>query len=159
MTLLVVYDKSKADLEMAGLIGYLNTSEKDMATEIGPVIIFKRFHRSHVASNATGLLLHYALDLPKDGGLGFRRVAWSTGDKNEVSVRFAQKMGFQNEGLLRWTKTLLPEKMTGSNGKQVRDGDPRADLGGRNTTILSVCWDDWENGGRELCDSVMDRIK
>jgi RimJ/RimL family protein N-acetyltransferase len=144
---------------MAGLFGYLNTSEKDMATEIGPAIVFKKFHRTHVASNAAGLLLHHALDLPKDGGLGFRRVAWAANERNEASIRFAQKMGFQKEGLLRWARTVPPEKMAVSNEKKGRDGDPRADFGGRNTTILSVCWDDWENGGRELCDSVMDRIK
>jgi RimJ/RimL family protein N-acetyltransferase len=155
----VAYDKSKGDLEMAGLFGYINTSEKNMATEIGPAMVFKKFRRTHVASNATGLLLHYALDLPKDGGLGLRRVAWATSERNEASMRLAQKVGFQKEGLMRWTMTVPPEKMAASNGKKGRDGDPRADLGSRNTVILSVCWDDWENGGRELCSNVMNRLK
>jgi RimJ/RimL family protein N-acetyltransferase len=65
-----------------------------MTTEIGTVMIFKKFHRTHVASNAAGLLLHYALDLPKNGGLGFRRVAWGANEHNEANLRFAQKMGF-----------------------------------------------------------------
>jgi RimJ/RimL family protein N-acetyltransferase len=154
-----VYDKSKESLEMAGLFGYLNTSEKDMATEIGPAIVFKKFHRTHVASNAAGLLLHYALDLPIHGGLGLRRVARAANERNEASVRFAQKIGFQKEGILRWARTVPPEKMAASNGRKGRDGDPRADFCGRDTVILSVCWDDWENGGRELCDSIMNRIQ
>jgi hypothetical protein len=53
--------------------------------------------------------------------------------------------------------TVPPEKMARSNGKKGRGGAPRADFGGKNTVILSVCWDDWENGGRELCDSIMNR--
>ena len=142
---------------MAGLFGYLNTSENDMATKIGPAIVFKKFHRTHVASNAAGLLLHYALDLPKDGGLGFRRVAWAANEHNEASLRFAQKMGFQKEGLLRWTRTVPPEKMIGGNGKKGRDGAPRADFGGRNTVILSICWDDWENGARNAIKKLMER--
>ena len=142
---------------MAGLFGYLNTSENDMATKIGPAIVFKKFHRTHVASNAAGLLLHYALDLPKDGGMGFRRVAWAADERNEASVRFAEKMGFQKEGLLRWARTVPPEKMAASNGMKGRDGASRADFGGRNVVILRVCWDDWENGARNAIEKLMER--
>ncbi|KAK7468447.1 hypothetical protein VKT23_002960 [Stygiomarasmius scandens] len=162
-TMFVIFDKTKTKEDgtppIAGLMGYLDTSAWDLCTEIGFVIIFPPFQRSHVASNAVGLLMHYALDLPENGGLGLRRVQWQANVMNAGSIRLAERMGFQMEATLRWAKVLPLGKEIGSNGCAERRGDPRAGYVGRDSAQLVVCWDDWENGLREKVDQVMARQK
>ena len=51
---------------LAGLIGLLNLSPTNLVTEIGCVVILPPFQCTHVASNATGLLLEYTLNLPSE---------------------------------------------------------------------------------------------
>ncbi|KAF5367450.1 hypothetical protein D9758_003650 [Tetrapyrgos nigripes] len=145
--------------QVAGLIGYLNSNAWDLVTEIGFVVVFPKFQRTHVASNAVGLLLRYAFDLSEDGGLGLRRVQWSANVKNEASIRLAERMGLKVEAVMRWARVLKPEKAVGSNGGSVRRGDPRAECPGRDTALLATYWDDWENGLREKVDAVMARRK
>ncbi|EEB96078.1 hypothetical protein MPER_04848 [Moniliophthora perniciosa FA553] len=53
-TLFVIFDKVTE--KTAGFIALINSSASDLHTEIGYVVIFKEFHRTHVASNAVGLL-------------------------------------------------------------------------------------------------------
>lgn len=160
-TLFAVYDKTKAtpgnaDGELAGAIALLNTSTVNLVTEIGFVLMLPAFRRTHVTSNAVGLLLHYALDLPTAGGLGLRRVVWQTSHINAASIRTAERMGFKWEGLLRWM-WVLPEGKELGNGRETRKGDPRENQLGRDTVILALCWDDWENGGKEQVDAIMAR--
>lgn len=162
------------DGAFAGVIGLLNSSAEALATEIGFVMILPPFHRTHVASNATGLLLHYALeiDLASPTGeespadifhltngrpLGLRRVFWQTNALNAASRRLAERMGFQFEATLRWDRALAPEKP--GNGNRVRDNDPKFHWGGRTTDMLSLCWDDWEGGARERVRQAMRRTK
>ena len=144
---------------LAGLIGYINSSPDNLATEIGMVMILPPFQRTHVSSNATGLLLEYALNLPSESppGLGLRRVVWQANTLNGASVRLAERMGFKLEGVLRWQRVLSPEKS--GAGRISREGDPRHDCVGRDTALLALCWDDWENGGREMVSLVMGRVK
>lgn len=124
-------------------------------TEIGCVVILPAFQRTHVASNAVGILLHYALDTAPHG-LGLRRVVWQANELNEPSVRLAQRMGFVLEGILRWDR-VLPAGRPG-NGIALRDEDPRAKCPGRNTAMLGLTWDDWEHEWREKVDAIMARV-
>ncbi|KAI4181280.1 MAG: hypothetical protein L6R41_006705, partial [Letrouitia leprolyta] len=69
---------------LAGMICYLDSSAENLSTEIGWVVILPAFQRTHVTSNAVGLLLHYALDTPEQGGLRLRRVQWHANSVNEA---------------------------------------------------------------------------
>ncbi|KAK0432741.1 acyl-CoA N-acyltransferase [Desarmillaria tabescens] len=162
MAMFAVYDKTKIKEEegYAGLVGYVNSSAQDLVTEIF-VIIAPAFQRTHVTSNAIGILLKYALDLPEDGGLGLRRVVWQASAANTASIRTAERMGFQQEGVLRWHKAWPESKSRGANGTRVRKGDPREDVFplGRDTVVLSICWDDWEGGVRAHVEATMARTK
>ncbi|KAG5653482.1 hypothetical protein H0H81_000117 [Sphagnurus paluster] len=161
-TLFAVYDKTKASETghpggaFAGTIGFCNSSAQNLVVEIAFVLISPKFQRTHVTSNAIGLLLHYALDLPEKGGLGLRRVVWQASPLNVPSVGAAERMGFRREGLLRWHYVLSEVKHIG-NGRDTRSGDPKAKLLGRDTVVLSVCWDDWDDGAWKKVDEVMER--
>jgi len=157
-----VYDKTKAsetgnaDGALAGAIGFCNASAPNLAVEIAFVLISPQFQRTHVTSNAIGLLLHYALDLPIAGGLGLRRVVWQASPLNEPSIKAAERMGFKKELYSRWTYVMPEVKLIG-NGLERRAGDPKAHLLGRDTLSLSLCWDDWEDGAWRRVDAIMAR--
>ncbi|KAH6903827.1 acyl-CoA N-acyltransferase [Coprinopsis sp. MPI-PUGE-AT-0042] len=169
---------------LAGVITYIDSSALNLCTEIGYVMIFPPWQRTHVARNAVGLLMKYALDTPSEqgptpldgpvtGGLGLRRVVWKANARNIPSVKLAQRMGFQLEGVLRWDRALPPGKEAASKhlggllgeGPEVssntpapkRRGDPKPDWVGRDTAVLSVCWDDWEGGVRDLVLGLMEK--
>ena len=146
-------DTSRPELggSVAGLIGLYATSAQNLTTEIGPVIVAPAFQHTHVSSNATGIIMHYALDLTS-GSLGMRRVQWKANTMNVASVKVAQRMGFTYEGILRWA-FVLPE---GREGKRSREGDPLSGQG-RDSVLLAICWDDWENSVRKKVDQLMDK--
>ncbi|EAU85386.1 hypothetical protein CC1G_07080 [Coprinopsis cinerea okayama7 len=146
-------DGGNVEESIAGIIGYLNTSTRNLSTEIGPVVVLPSWQRTFVSSHAIGLMLNYALNLPSEGGLGYRRVAWTANPFNNASVRAAERMGFKIEGIQRWT-WVLPLGRDG--GKPPVDGKRGAGQG-RDSTVLSVCWDDWENGTREQVARMMNR--
>jgi len=64
-------------------------------------------------------------------------------------------MGFKEEGVLRWM-WVLPEGMEG-NGIPARKGDPEGSKAGQHNVTSSLCADDWENGGREHVQRLIDR--
>jgi RimJ/RimL family protein N-acetyltransferase len=143
--------------QLAGMIGLLATSPTNLSTEIGFVITLPRFQRTHVTSNAVGLLLRWTLEVPAEGGLGLRRVAWRANVHNARSVRAAERLGFRREGVFRWDTVLPAEKIEGGNRGGIRAGDPKPRSLGRDTVFLSLCWDDWEAGARESVNEVMQR--
>jgi len=158
--LLLIIDKTKADPtypdlggSIAGMIGLFGSSKLNMTTEIGPVVILRPFQHTYVSRNAIGLMMHYCLDLPSAGGLGYRRVQWTANPLNLASVKVAEKMGFVIEGTMRWT-WILP---AGREGKKEREGDPRT-AAGRDSVLLAICWDDWEGGVREHVDKLMEKV-
>jgi RimJ/RimL family protein N-acetyltransferase len=70
---------------IAGHIGYLRSDFPHLCTEIGLVITLPAYQRTHVTSNAVGLLLQYALHQPNHAsapGMGMRRVEWRTHHAN-----------------------------------------------------------------------------
>ncbi|KAG6833350.1 hypothetical protein H0H87_008526 [Tephrocybe sp. NHM501043] len=161
-TLFAVYDKTRAsetlpDGTFAGVMGYSNGSSPNLAVEIAWVLISPKFQRTHVTTNAIGLLLKYALDLPENGGLGLRRVVWQCSPFNGPSLKAAERMGFKTEALSRWTYVMPEGKLIG-NGRDRRAGDPKPHLLGRDTQTLAVCWDDWETGTSQQVESLMARV-
>jgi RimJ/RimL family protein N-acetyltransferase len=142
---------------IAGIIAYKNTSIANLSTEVSYVITLPPFQRTHVASNAVGLLLQYALEPTSNGGLGLRRVQWQANSLNVASLRTAEKMGFKMEGILRWDRVFHGGKARGKTGNGREPPTGSEDDLGRDTVLLSHCWDDWEQGGREKVLGVMDR--
>jgi RimJ/RimL family protein N-acetyltransferase len=156
--LFAIIDKARGDA-FAGVISLVNTLHTDLRTEIAWVVVFPEFRRSYVTNNAVGLLLNYCLELPnpppgRRRGLGFRRVEWTGHTENQSSLTVAKRLGFKEECLLRWT-WVLPKGMEG-NGIPLRDGDPMSSNPGRHTVVFSFCADDWENGGREHVQQLID---
>ncbi|OAX33437.1 hypothetical protein K503DRAFT_775607, partial [Rhizopogon vinicolor AM-OR11-026] len=139
----------------AGIIGFINTSPVHSSTEISPVFTLPPFQRTHVTTNAIGLLLQYALDLPPHG-LGLRRVQWKANRLNTKSISAAQKLGFKLEAISRWARVLPASKAIASNDGRLREGDPRPDTVGMDRAELALCWDDWESEGARVLQA-MDR--
>ncbi|EGN99555.1 hypothetical protein SERLA73DRAFT_179637 [Serpula lacrymans var. lacrymans S7.3] len=129
--------------ELAGIIGLLNTSTK-----------YLQFQRTHVTSNAVGLLMFYALDLPSESGLGLRRLQWQANELNAASIRVAEKMGFKKEAVIRWDRAVPRGRGKVSNGQEIREGDPLTGMLGRNTVVLAICWDDWLTEREKVNDRV-----
>ncbi|KAF6763795.1 acyl-CoA N-acyltransferase [Ephemerocybe angulata] len=146
-----------SDGALAGTIAFIDCDPRNLSAELGAVLIFPPFQRTHVASNAVGLMLQYALNRPSEGGLGLRRVVWLANRLNEGSIRLAKRFRFQQEGVLRWHMYL--EGGPAGNGKLLREEDPKPGCPGRDTALFSLCWDDWEGGGaKENSATVMLRI-
>lgn len=152
-----VYDKVfESTPTPAGLIGLLETRPEHLSTEIGFVITFPRYQRTHLTSNMVGLLLQYCLELPENGGLGMRRVQWQAHVQNAASVRVSERMGFRYEGVKRWDR-VIPASVGKPNTAErfPREGDSRKEDWGRHTALLALCWDDWEDGAREKVQGLM----
>lgn len=142
--------------ETAGLAGialFSSTSPSNRCSEIG-YIVFPQFQRTHVTTNAVGLMLQHAFDT-KDG-MGLRRVSWQTSSMNIASQRSAERMGFTKEGVLRWTGVYPggKRKQKQGNGRELPPGDDENDLG-RDTVVYSVCWDEWESGIKDRMTVLM----
>jgi len=138
-----------------GLIGLQNTSIADLSTEIG-FMVFLDFQRTHVFSNAAGLLVSYCLNLPSDPkfpGLGYRRVQWLANSANVRSIKASDRLGFRQEATIRWHRVLPEDK----EGLRSRDGDPAGEQEGRHSVVLSMCWDDWVSGAKENLANLMAR--
>lgn len=161
VVLYAVIDKTRittspsSSANFAGIIGYMNTSPANLSTEIGYAIILPPFQRTHVTTNAIGLLLQYALDSPPHG-LGLRRVQWRANRLNTKSICAVQKLGFKLEAVLRWDRIFAGSKASASNGVKERAGDPSPGTVGTDTALLALCWDDWESERARVLE-VMDR--
>lgn len=136
-----ILDKTRAssdgDAPFAGVIGLLNTDPDNSSTELGWLIILPAFQRTHVTTNAIGLLLTWCLDSPTEGGMGFRRVQYTTHPDNIASLKKAKSMGFKFEMVQRYQRKLLKE-------------------GEGHTVVLSMCWDEWSDE-RPKVHALMDR--
>jgi len=139
----------------AGIASLSGTDPVNAVTELG-IIVFPEFQRTHVSSNAVGLLLLWTLDPPSAGGLGLRRVAWKTHAQNAASCLLASRMGFEFEGIARWDRVFpegqdaLPvealEKRNGTKGESP----------GRHTASFSIVWDEWDEKRPNLL-KIMER--
>ncbi|PLB50640.1 acyl-CoA N-acyltransferase [Aspergillus steynii IBT 23096] len=138
-------DPQNEDYALAGMITLMNASPVHRSAEIGWVLTLPNYQRTHVTTHAIGLLLRYALESPAQGGLGLRRVQWIAHSENEASVRAAKRMGLRVEGVLRWHRVIVGAEERGKvGGREVGgDGYGRVEDRGRDSVVLSVCWDDW----------------
>lgn len=152
-----VYDKVfEPNPTPAGIIGLVDASPMNLSAEIGLLITFPRYQRTHVTSNMVGLLLQYCLDLPERGGLGLRRVQWQANVQNNASTKTALRMGFQHEGVKRWDRVILPSIGKPNAVENIpREGDPRRTAFGRHSALFGLCWDEWEDGTREKVGELM----
>jgi RimJ/RimL family protein N-acetyltransferase len=146
--------------ELAGTMSYMRSSAKTLCTEIGFVVVLPKFQRTHVATNAVGLMMQYALSSPAEGGLGLRRVQWRAHSLNAGSIKVAERMGFAKEGITRWDVLFSKGRLNGKvgNGKPLPPGSDPDDLW-RDSITLSHCWDDWASGGREKVEAAMNRSR
>ncbi|KAF8317948.1 acyl-CoA N-acyltransferase [Clavulina sp. PMI_390] len=137
----------------AGVMTLMSGSVQAATAELGHILILPKCQRTHVLTNACGLLLQYALSRTEEGGLGLRRMQWQANEANGPSVAAAKKLGFQFEGVLRWHRVLPKEKPIGPGNNAREPDDGRGP--GRHTALLSLCWDDWEGGQREALAQKM----
>ncbi|KAB5527998.1 putative GNAT family acetyltransferase [Coniochaeta sp. 2T2.1] len=149
------------DGTFAGICG-IRGHPKRATVELGQLLLTE-FQRTFVGTQSNALLLHHCLDGVSAGGLGMRRVQWLANASNVASLNAAKRMGFQFEGIIRWEQVLPPNKR-GSDGAGLDEGGiPKVgvdgrELGlGRHSAMLSLCWDDWVNGGREHIDKLVRR--
>ena len=140
---------------LAGVIALMYTNRAHKSTEIGFVLVLPAFQRTHVARTAAALLLRYCLQPPTASppGLGMRRVRWQAHPRNAPSIRLARRVGFRDEGMMRWT-FVIPEveEMVKEAGKVSRAGD---EGWGRDSVSLAMCWDDWDGGARAAIDAIL----
>ncbi|KAG6916946.1 hypothetical protein DXG01_004633 [Tephrocybe rancida] len=151
--MLAIIDKSQRDGELgvAGVVVMMKCSPDNRAVEIGLEVMLPAFHRTVVLSIATGIILKYLLDVPSDGGVGFRRVACTSNPDNAASLRAIEKMGGRPEGIMRWS-WCLPDGVVGKDA-----GNGRGDALGRDSALFAICWDDWQNGVKKHVDNLMNR--
>lgn len=132
-----VLDKTQPGVPLAGIIGLLNTSTESLMTELGWLLTLPAFQRTHVTTNAIGLLLTWCLDSRAHGGLSLRRVQYQTNTENAGSIRKAELFGFTREMVQRYTRVVhKPGKW--------------------DTVMYSMCWDDWVHH-RETVHALMSR--
>ena len=160
--LFAVIDKTRPDKKhpdwdgsLAGVIGMFNTSAPNLATEAAYVVVFPEFRGTHIAKDMVGLLLRYLLQLPgaSPPGIGFRRVKWSAHPRNAASIGLAERMGLKREGTNRWV-WVLPDELA-KEGTPGRIGDAFSGKTGRDSTVLALCWDDWEGGCKERVQDIL----
>lgn len=146
------------DGELAGIIGFINTSEQNLSTEIGPVIILPKYQQTHVTSNAVGLLMRTAYASPDEGGLGLVRTQWMCNITNSSSIKVAERMGYQKVGVIPYQMKFRSGRTTGKmgNGKALPPGSDPDDLW-RDTVYYSLSWDIWESEARAKVEKAMNR--
>ncbi|KIJ18546.1 hypothetical protein PAXINDRAFT_175161 [Paxillus involutus ATCC 200175] len=118
---------------LAGMFGLIGTDKTQLVTEISPAIVLPAFQRTHVGSHAVA-----PVNLP--------------------SNNLAKRMGFKFEGVSRWKYVLPWVEGYQKWGKEARAGDAGNGLLGRDCNEWALCWDDWEEGGRELVERAFARV-
>ncbi|KAM0753761.1 acyl-CoA N-acyltransferase [Meredithblackwellia eburnea MCA 4105] len=157
-TLFVVYDKSgirsqDPRSEIAGLIGVLKVdpSPATRSLEIGPVITFPNFQRTHVTRQAVGCILRWSFDT-----LNFRRVQWFANELNVGSVKTAEKNGFKREGRLLWERCVPVGKVGVPLPEAKKEEEERAGRGlGRHSILLAIGWDEWDSTVRASVEEIL----
>lgn len=144
--------------ELAGLISYSNASKAHLSSEIGPVIVLPKYQRTHVTSNAVGLLLQYAFSPPEEGGIGLRRMQWYCSSANAASIKAAERFGYERVGVIPYHYRFRLGRRHGKqgNGKPLPPGGDPDDLW-RDTIVYSMSWDVWEDAAREKVKKAMSR--
>lgn len=124
----------------AGTVALTSTNKEHALTELG-VMVFPEFQRTHIATNAIGLLMQYCLDPPSAGGLGLRRVEWKCHSENVASRKTALRMGFEFEGIARWHRAFT---LGISSDVLAKRNGTKEELPGRHTASFGIAWDEWD---------------
>ncbi|EMD31201.1 hypothetical protein CERSUDRAFT_120058 [Gelatoporia subvermispora B] len=140
---------------LAGMMGFFNASPVDLSAEIAHVLVFPEWQGTGIGARAAALLTRLCLALPSANppGLGLRRVQWVAHVDNAPSRGLATRLGMKHEALLRWHR-VIPE---GRPGRESREGDPRPSRVSRDSVILAMCCDDWEEGQRDHVQGLIDK--
>ncbi|PSK38031.1 hypothetical protein B9Z65_1222 [Elsinoe australis] len=143
------------DGTFAGVTGLIDGNREWASVEVAHVFTLPAFQRTSVISTAHALLLKHLLDpVPED--IGLRRVQWYAHQLNLASVGLAKRLGFQQEGVIRWERPVRDDR-----AGVVEEGMPALTkqgdrLGpGRHSVVLGLCWDDWRDGGRQRILDVL----
>lgn len=145
--------------ELAGIIAYMNASRATRSAEIGLVVVLPAYQRTHVATNAVGLLLGHAFVAPGDGGggLGLVRAVWTCSVANGASVRVAERMGFGEVGVVPYHYCFPLGRAKGKVGNErpLPPGSDPDDLW-RDSLMYSMSWEQW-SAVREKVEAAMSR--
>ncbi|OCH84489.1 acyl-CoA N-acyltransferase [Obba rivulosa] len=157
-----IVDRTRADAarpqlrgRLAGVMGFFSASRADLSVEIAHVLVFPEWRGTGVGARAAALLTRFCLQLPTASppGLGLRRVQWVADSDNKPSIGLARRLGMTEEAHLRWHR-VLPE---GLPGKAPREGDAHPSGNSRDSVILSICCDEWEEGGRDNMQALIEK--
>ncbi|KAK4701628.1 hypothetical protein P7C70_g4600, partial [Phenoliferia sp. Uapishka_3] len=118
---------------IAGQISFTKTDAGQRQAEMGAVILSPEFHRTHVLTHAAALALRYAFE-----ELKLRRMQWYAHSGNKASPVAARRLGFRDEGVVRW-EWVLPLGKVGEVGSEGPEGHPT-----RHVYVLGMGWDDWK---------------
>lgn len=177
-------DTSGDSSSFAGVVNYWIANRRTLSAEIGSVMTTVAYRRTHVTTQAAGLLMAYALTPPgktstllggSEGGLGLRRIQWTAFPFNEPSIKCALRLGFSAEGVLRnWYECPADvAKGKGDEGNvDLARGrewpmEPCYDEGGERTErgyaqdswMGSVTARDWDEGVEDRLAAQMNREK
>ncbi|KAK2607291.1 hypothetical protein N8I77_005976 [Diaporthe amygdali] len=141
---------------LAGVIAFMDANPSSRSLTIGTLFTLPSYQRTHVTSNAVGLMLQHALDAPSAGGLGLIRVQWRLDSLHEGSARVAKRMGLRYEGTEMWFRLIKDGVARGKvgNAKPLPPGSEEGDVW-QDKTTYAMCWDDWVGGGREKTLAAM----
>lgn len=139
-------DEATRPERIAGQISFTKTDPVQRQAEMGAVILSPEFHRTHVMTHAGTLVLKYAF-----AALGLRRMQWYAHQFNQASPKAARRLGFLDEGVLRW-EWVLPKGKEGLVGSEGVDGE-----GGRHVWVLAIGWDDWRGSVKEKLELLVAR--
>ncbi|KAG8165754.1 hypothetical protein KVR01_004306 [Diaporthe batatas] len=153
-------DRSPEDPEgeLAGMVGYIHTLPAFFSSEVGAIVVLPKYQRSHVTSNAVGLLLQHGFAPADEGGLGLVRIQWYCSAANTASAKVADRMGFEKVGLIPYHMKFPLGKKYGKlgNGKPVPPGSHPDDVW-RDSLYYSLSWDVWEAEARDKVEKAISR--
>jgi len=150
-----VPEQGNSHSNYACIVSLFETNPVNAVTEVG-IIVFPKFQRTHVATNAIGLMLQWTLDPPSAGGLGLRRVQWRTHADNAASRRAALRIGFEFEGVARWDRVFPRDRVALPVEALEKRNGSKGEAPGRHTAIFSIVWDEWDDKRRRLV-ALMER--
>lgn len=82
-------------------------------------------------------------------------MAWKCSPYNHDSADNAQSLTFRFEGTLRWDIVSRPGPRKLGNCTHLRREDPLPACVGRDTSVFSIIWEEWDSGGSRDMDEIM----
>lgn len=114
---------------MAGQSNFADLSVADL-TAVSGVSVFKQLAGQGIGSQAVALLYDWAMRLPRDGGLGLRRMWADVAPWNDRSQALHGRLGLKPEGITR-AVNVTAEPVRGDHGQSPRTPELMAVLTSR----------------------------